>query len=464
MLSREELVNLKLQKTFHLVSLGGVARSLTTVVAKMLATQSSRLSNREGFWFDGSLNEEFSWGENRIERGYDLMLQIVRDRALATSREQRNLLQVPIHIIAKNNSHHFSRKSWESFLTLADCQFLSIRNPALTFPSLINKTIEKKINDKEYLAESRLANLNKDDSRLKAMQSEVLKIIQTPKNERDFAVPALECRDFKIDLHFHRCIDREMFLELWSELKDKMTDEDTTQYAQELGFSSWGEMVEKFSHFSLKQLYELPELLRQPLEGYRTGWRGLEKAIDAAKTTQTPIFCYDATDVQLFPEQFFQAAHQAMERGGISPATDRTPVSFYDSQESQKVGLAASFHKAMQSDRLHQPLQQPIPLYKLPTFLHPLVLEAFEIYIRLLLDRSTMWIPDDFDPWNLAQITLSNGKTVLETDPVYTYSRAIAANSTTAKTQLKQQIRQQFSEFETYYNVIDATANQLNQC
>lgn len=457
MSSQSQLWQRKSQRTFHLVGLGGVARSLTTAIYKMLATQAYLLHNQEKFMFDGGLNEEFSWGENRIQRGYDMILSIIQNHEAEASESGRNLEQIPIHIIAKNNSHHFSQQGWASFLNLADIQFLSIRNPALSFPSLVNIIIEHILEDNvwaEYAAELEWARKAKDYSHLKVdwfnrnITPEMLKLFQTRRHQRNLANPELDSKFFKLNLTYHRCIDRELKREIWQEVKQGLSAAEANRYAKDYG--NWQSMVEDCSQLEWKDLYELPEILRQPIEFYRTGWQGLKKVIKAGEVTQSPIFLYDATDVQLFSKEFLNSALEAMHKVGIIPQEHRKPVPFLESGGKTTV----SFSKAIQLNYLHPPLQQPVALENMPLFLHRAIAEAFEIYMELLRLQK-MWFPKDYEPSQLANITLSNNKTLLETDPVYVYSRAALWQKENADRTLTQLIRQQWPEFTSYYNIID---------
>ncbi|NET58343.1 MAG: hypothetical protein F6K47_19955 [Symploca sp. SIO2E6] len=460
-----DLHHRKTQGHLKIVGTGGVARSLTTAIAKMLATQPSKLPHQPGYLFDLSLNESFSWGEQRIARGYEHLLHLVQHQESQATVTGRDLRQIPLQVLSKNNSHHFSKQQWQNFLALIDLQLLQIRNPALTFASQVSTTLDLILD--RYILESHRAQLElakntKDFSQLQlnAFKTEFpesfweLIKVQKANQAKDFSAPEFDSPFFKSNFALQRCIDHHQKLEIWQETRQKVAPEELDHHAAELGFPCWDVMIEQSSLLPWSQLYQLPKLLHEPLETYRTGWQAIPKVIQACSATQTPLMLFDATDAQLFPEQFLLAVQQALVLLGILPSPLREPSNFAPDEITQLSNPA--FARALHWSQLGQPLKSPIPLDQLPTFIRPHLTQVFQIYLDVLLKGGeAIWLPKIENLDRLFHFQLSHGKTILETDPVYAYSRAVVHQIKQGKTEYIKLIRHQYPIFEAYYELID---------
>jgi len=464
-----DLYHRKTQGYVRMVGTGGVARSLTTAIAKMLATQPSKLPNQPGYLFDISLNESFSWGEQRIAQGYEHLLNLIQHHESQAITTGRDLRQIPLQVLSKNNSHHFSQQQWQNFLDLIDLQLLQIRNPALTFASQVSTTLDFILD--RYILESHRAQLELAKSSgdfsqlpLTAFKSdlpqsfwELLKE-QKANKAKDFADPEFDSNFFKVNFAIQRCIDYEQKLEIWQEARQKVSPEELEYQVAELGFTSWDAMIEESSLLPWSQLYQLPKFLHEPLETYRTGWQAIPKVIQACSVTQTPLILFDATDAQLFPDQFLLAVQQALVLLRILPSPLREPSNF--SAEDITQLSSPAFSRALGLKQLQQPLKSPIPLDQLPKFIRPGLTQAFQIYLDVLLKGGeTIWFPKIENLDRLFNFKLSHGKTILETDPVYAYSRAVVYQIKQGKTEYVELIRHQYPVFEAYYELIDQASS-----
>ncbi|NEO61388.1 MAG: hypothetical protein F6J94_23595 [Moorea sp. SIO1F2] len=460
-----DLHHRKTQGHLRMVGTGGVARSLTTAIARMLSTQPSKIPNQPGYLFDISLNESFSWGEQRIVGGYEHLLHLVQHHESQATATGRDLRQIPLQVLSKNNSHHFSKQQWQNFLALIDIQLLQIRNPALTFASQVTTTLDLIL--ERYILESNrtqleLAKNTGDFSKLQlsAFKTDIpesfveLIKVQKANHAKDFSNPEFDSHFFRINFAIHRCIDHNQKLEIWQEARQKNSPEELDHHVAELGFPGWDVMIEQSSLLPWSQLYQLPKLLHEPLETYRTGWQAIPKVIQACSVTQTPLILFDATDAQLFPDQFLLAVQRALVILGILPSPLREPSNFSAEDITQLSNPA--FARALRSRQLHQPLKSPIPLEQLPKFIRPSLTQAFQIYLDVLINGGeAIWFPKIENLDRLFHFKLSHGKTILETDPVYAYSRAVIHQIKQGKTEYVELIRHKYPVFEAYYEMID---------
>ena len=101
----------------------------------------------------------------------------------------------------------------------------------------------------------------------------------------------------------------------------------------------------------------------------------------------------------------------------------------------------------------------PVPLERLPAFLHPHIKEAFAVYLQILQSRQRL--QPSFSTRKMLAMPSRNGEHLMrELDPVHAYVQVTVAQdiqSQDAKVRILAALRSSHPTFSAYFDLIDGT-------
>ena len=401
-------------------------------------------------------------GEDRVCAMYQSIWEEVVKLAAFAAEQGIDLQRHPLVILTKNLFYYIGQdKEWKLFDDLVAHHIVTVRHPAATFESYtkaVIETLEKQAVTLEQVIQKGcdLSHIDWDHP----VKSPLRQHINYMNGSRDYASLGEGFRDavvYRLPILATRAYQQE----IWAgdRRRHRLAGQNPEQLARDAGFYSWDEMVGQYLGTPLAGLKDLPALLREPIEVLRYGWTATEinfASIQCPKERLTVIDYYDfLLDPQSYLTRIRQISSLKLSGAALGHARSAFNLGVWEGEPNEE----PFFGEVKRRNEILRPCKGPVPLERLPAFLHPHIKEAFAVYLQILQSRQRL--QPSFSTRKMLAMPSRNGEhSMRELDPVHAYVQVTVAQDIQpweAKVRILAALRSSHPAFSAYFDLIDGT-------
>lgn len=404
-------------------------------------------------------------GEDRVCAMYqNIWSEVVRLEAFAADRGV-DLNQQPLLLLTKNLFYYIGQdQEWVLYDDLAAHHIVTVRHPAATFESYTKAIIETLEKQAVPLAQVirkgyPLAHIDWNHP----TQTPLRQHIAYMNRRRDYSSLGEGFRDaiaYRLPILATRAYQREIWA--GARQKQRMAGRNPDRLAQAAGFTTWDDLVDQHLGTPLAAIKNLPLLLREPIDMLRYGWTATEINFANIQQPAERLTVVDYYDFLLDPMHYLTGFEQisTLNLRGAALGHTRSPfgLGVWEGEPNED----PFFGEVKRRNTITRPCKGPVPLDHLPTFLHPHIKEAFEIYLQILQNRQRL-LPSFSTEAMLDMLDRDGQQTIWELDPVHAYAQVTMAqdiSSWAEKARILKALRTYHPVFSDYFAMIDGVVGQ----